>query len=193
MTDLSPAEQLRRRYQPDPARELLHDYRAGMAATDDPAERQDLYDAAAEVAVLAVPGDQEYQALLEQLHSLAFPETHRDQTGDAHRDLAMARGGEVADNLAAVFDALDAAGTDAERSELVAAAIASGAFVADHDATQALLASDPLLDARLDAEATAERAFDHEVTRDDEPGPVRAAFERWHAGETETMEVTNHA
>ena len=51
-----------------------------------------------------------------------------------------------------MFDAVQAAESDAEKGEIVAAAIASGRFDGDNDALIGLLGLDPTIDAQAGAE-----------------------------------------
>jgi hypothetical protein len=151
---LSPAERLRRRYKPDPARELLADFRAELAAISDPAQAQELFDAAADVAGNLVTDSRELNVLVDRLHQVAFPAEPGAAT-EGHRRQALDRHPELAD----VYAAVEGAESDAEKAEIVAAAISSGRFDGDDVATIALLGLDPTIDKRLatdDPEAAAE-------------------------------------
>lgn len=149
--DLSPAERLRRRYQPDPPRELLADFRAELAAVTDPAEAQQLFDAAVELAGEVVSDRGELNTVLEALHRTAFPSDPTASTA-GHRLQALERHPE----LQAVFDAVETAESAAEKGEIVAAAISSGRFDGDDIAIVALLGADPTVDQRLDADDDSE-------------------------------------
>jgi hypothetical protein len=144
---LSPAERLRRRYKPSPARELLADFRTELAAVTDPAEAQQLFDAAVELAGDVVSDGGELNRLTEALHRVAFPPDQSASTA-GHRVQALDRHPE----LQQVFDAVEAAESDAEKGEIVAAAIASHRFDGDNDALIALMGADPTIDQRLDAD-----------------------------------------
>jgi hypothetical protein len=158
MSELPAAERLRRRYAPDSdkPRQLVYDFRAEMAAADDDATRQALFDAAVDVAGGLVGDDKAaLTGVVDALHDIAFPKT--DVLAEGWRRLAVDRHPE----LQPVFDAIEAADSDAERSEIVLAAIASGRYDGDGQALNGLLALDPTVDQRLDAgddlDALAER------------------------------------
>jgi hypothetical protein len=150
---LSPAERLRRRYKPDPARELVEDLRAELSATDDPKVRQALYDAANEVAnEVAVDVGQRQRLTHELQAAMSPPEDSLTIMGEGWRRLALERHPELADDIAAIENAE----SDAERSENIAALLASGRYAGDPDVLKGLLAMDPLFGDRLASDEVAE-------------------------------------
>jgi hypothetical protein len=187
-------EELRRRYAPDPRRELVADLREALAGTDDPAERQALFDTANEVAGGLVADGHGLEALTGELHAAAFGPPV-DTVPEGWRLLALERHPE----LQAVYDAVDAAGSDAERAEVVLAAISSRRFDGDDDAIRGLLALDPTIDQRLDTEdepqADAERAemdrrYAEAVAAEPAESPAQAMLRRHlEAAETAATEA----
>ena len=151
LADVTP-EELRRRYQPNPARELVRDLRDALAATDDPATRQELYDVANEVAPGLVDSGDQLTALTAELHREAFGPP-ADTLGDGWCRQAVEDHPELAD----VFAAIDGAESDAEKAEVVLAAVSSGAVDGDPVALKALLSVDPTVGADDDSEARWER------------------------------------
>jgi hypothetical protein len=165
-------EELRRRYQPNPARELVSDLRDALAATDDPATRQELYDVANEVAPGLVDSGDQLTALTAELHREAFGPP-ADTLGDGWRRQAVEDHPELAD----VFAAIDGAESDAEKAEVVLAAVSSGAVDGDPVALKALLAADPTVGAD-DSEAR----WEQELADDDRQLAEAAA--QVHGGES---------
>jgi hypothetical protein len=168
-------EELRRRYAPDRRRELVVDLREALAGTEDAAARQALYDTAAELAGGVVDNGSQLQALQAQLHQEAFG-PGPDVMGEGWRRIAVERFPELQD----VFSRIESAESAAERSAIVLAAVSSGRFDGDADALRGLLALDPTVDQRLDAEdpTAADEAVQADIDRSvadaTEPGESRA-------------------